>query len=155
MRVDLRRFHRALCQVKTLVPKSKLASLRRFMTFAVEAGTVKRRRRFFRSFDVAKRLAGTGLAKSRYEIRQFYRLLSLVGTVGYIEELEMLKAIRLAGSVTPRTIRDKRIPTGADFQKVTKLLEEKGDRTEKLMLMVMLASGRRQIDVTRLAHSFP
>ena len=150
MRVVLRKFKRVLSKAEQLIPKKNAASLRRLEEFAVQASNGLRKRSF-NTLKVADMLALTGLAKTNSEIRQFYALVSVIKPLGHLEKLEELKALRRAKAVSPRQVRNKRIPTSEDFTETCSSLESRGLLIERLLLLVMAASGRRQIDVTRLA----
>ena len=130
---------------KELVPPKSRASLTRLINIVKSSGAKRSS-----SWKVSRKLAKTGLCKSRQEIRQFYDILDVVKPCGFIEQLEKNKALRLAGRTIPLSVRKKIVPSSGSFKNTCKRLQRQGKDTEKLMLLLMVATGRRFVDLTRL-----
>lgn len=132
-------------RAKALVPQRTKPGFGRIIKFAKQFPTQR-----VSSWKLARKIATTGLSKSSNEIRQLYDLLDAIRPIGFIEKLEMNKALRLAASTPRISFRKKTIPSSLDFINTCKKLKGQGKELEKLTLLVLLASGRRTVDITRL-----
>ena len=103
------------------------------------------------SLQVALELANSGYAKRHQEIKNFYQLLGVIKTLNYIDLLEEKLALRQARKRGNRKIqRPKIIPSSQCFIKTLKRLECEGKGKIVLLLLVMLSSGRRAVDIIRI-----
>ena len=151
MLVGLSEFKKALVKASIFTHKNKTATLKRIFKFAKGSAAVNTRQ--FETSMVAYSLSLTGLTKRAQEIKFFYKLVSLVKPVTFLENLEeswALRSARKAGSKKKRNI--KIIPSPCSFKETIRQLHARKKYDIVWALLVMAGSGRRFADVARIDY---
>ena len=103
------------------------------------------------SWIISESLAKCGLVKRHQEIKQFYNLLKVIHRLDYVDSLEEKKALRLARQMGNKKVAlIKKIPDSSTFKKSIKSLEKSNKGKFSLLLLIMMGSGRRAVDVMRI-----
>ena len=103
------------------------------------------------SWTISESLAKCGLVKRHQEIKQFYNLLKVIRQLDYVDLLEEKKALRLARQMGNKKVAlIKKIPSSSIFKNSIKSLEKSNKGKYSLLLLIMMGSGRRAVDVMRI-----
>ena len=124
------------------------ATLNRIINFV--NSRLKKGAKFTKSKTIFKKLASTGLSKSKREVDFFYKFIKSLGPVGLLEELEHKAAKRLVKSFSKATKKRKPLVSKSVFINNCARLLAKGDGLTVLAMHIMLVSGRRRKDVSRI-----
>ena len=101
------------------------------------------------SFALLKKIARTGLKKSAQEVKLFYKVLPAFGKINLKEQLELKHAVKLAKANTVSS-KPAQIVDRSMFTRKCQFLLEKGKGKSVLALHLMLCSGKRRRDISRL-----
>ena len=100
---------------------------------------------------LAYHLAHSGLVKRFQDLRQLYKLAGVIKPLNFLDELQLKKFLRLArGAGNKKAKRTKIIPSGKIFTDAIKKLDRQGKGKVALLLLIMVSSGRRCVDVSRI-----
>ena len=152
MLVDKAEFKKALLKASVFIHKNNKATLKRILKLSKTSASVNAK--YLETSSLALALSLSGLAKRIQEIKIFYKLVSLIRPLTYIENLEEAWAVRSARRAGTRKKKNiKVIPEPAAFIQTIRKLH--ADKKYGLVwsLLVMAASGRRYADVCRLEGS--
>ena len=143
-----------LSQVRSLVPhapalvRAGLNRLDRFLTRRLNVGKQK-----IKTWKIYKKLAASGLSKARSEIKFFSKILKSMNLFTLHTELEEGDALRLCK--TKSAPKPSKVLVGRDeFEINCKKLMSEGRGRYVLAFYIMIASGRRLIDVSRITSNF-
>ena len=103
------------------------------------------------SKTVFKKLANTGLSKAKREVLFFYKFMQSLDATGLLEELEFKHAKRIIkdGGKSPK--KRKPLLVKDTFRSQCNKLINKGEVLIVVGLHIMLCSGRRRKDVSRIS----
>ena len=131
-----------------LAPISTKAALKRLLRFLNVLS--KKGRSQVESFYLMKKVSLSGHSKAKAEVRMTAEILKSVGgSWGFLEDLELKSAVASAKAAAKASKGLLGMASREAFRKVAVELDD----TRSLFLWSLLASGRRQIDLSRASSS--
>ena len=145
--------HKIIAYISDCIPlagssvRPALVRLNKFLNILLKKG-----RKEVDSFYILKKVACSGHSKAVNEVKIVFSILKSIYKCGFRESLQVRKAQRLAKSNASKSSKLKKLVTLDEFGNAIQKLSEQGDFGTILGLYVMLATGKRRIDVARI-HS--
>ena len=150
MIVRIPRLIKIIVKAQPLLSKSRKSSLNLLLKFI--ASHKKSHLGNWISIEwLAHRLAHSGHVKRHQDIRQLYRLAGVIKPLNFIDELQLKRFLRMARIAGNKKAKNpKIIPDGNAFIKTIRALDRQGKGKVALLLILMLSSGRRAVDISRI-----
>ena len=150
MLVGIPQLQKIIIKARPLLPQCRKSSLNSLLKL-INAFKHKFGHNLISIEWLAHHLAHSGLTKRFQDLRQLYRLAGVIKPVNYLDELQLKKFLRLARCAgNKKAKKAKLIPSGESFINAIKNLDRQGKGKVALLLLVMISSGRRCVDVTRV-----
>ena len=150
MIVKISELSKVICKARPLLPTCRQSSLK-FLLKLITSFKNKFNGDLISIEWLANNLALCGLVKRFQDIRQLYGLAGVLKPLNFLDQLQLKKFLRIARSAgNKRAKNPKLIPSGKVFINTIRNLDKSGKGKAALLLLVMLSSGRRAVDVSRV-----